>query len=339
MRQTTYKIIFTILLCPLFAEAQSQKFQPVKVPLEADDRIVVRGYEGDVQIIPTPSQELRVEAQREKSQGVFDSWNFQVRKKKSQVEVIVKGRAEQEDWNKVRSGKRPSFRLKIFAPARPLELSWHKGVITAKDSVASITAQLTEGKFISENGKGTLSVQLINGSMSIKKHTGNLNLQSYKGSVSLSQTKGVLRVDNHTSRYTVNEHQGSAEINNYSGPVAIEAMEGALTLYNQSGVVSVLEHSGSIKGETSKGSLTAKAKRLQDFVVTSGSGLVNLKLPKDSGAFVRLRSEKGELQAYKYSNYLQKIRKGLWTELKGQLRGEGQGQVKIFSKYGNIVLR
>ena len=332
MKQMAFILLILTSSPFLFAQA----FQPVSVPLGVIEKVVVRGFKGKLEIIPSSSDELHVEG-RKNGGGRFDQWKFQVRKKQNTMEVLVKGPSETEDWEKLRSkSELPSFDLKVRVPKRSLEIFWGEGSVVVKRWVSPISLQMTEGDVSFEKGEGPLMAQLIKGRLKITEHQGNIGLQTFNGQVFLENTKGSLNVNNHSSSYQIKDHQGPSDFRNHSGTVVYKAIKGNMSLKNVSGVISLTELDGSFEGEFDKGAINVEALKLQNFVVNTNSAPITLKFPKDSGARVKLRSEKGRLRA---PSHLRKIRKGRWTELRGQLRGGEQGQIKIVSKYGDIMLK
>lgn len=326
--------VFSAIFLPGFAQAQT--FQPVVRPLGDVDKVIIRGYKGKLQIVAAQGDEVRVEA-RKIGGDRFDSSNFQLRGQGRQLEILVKGASETEDWEKLRSGANfAEFEMKVTLPAKNLEIFWDQGQVVAESFPADLSVQMTEGDVRVASGKGHLMLQIIKGRGKVQNHEGPIDIQSFNGQFTLSQSKGSLTVNNHSANYSILEHKGPLEIRNHSGSVKVVDMQGTVTLKNVSGVVSLDKIQGSLNGDVSGGRLDAKFDSLQSFSLTSGRGVVHLDAPKDSGALVSLRSEKGHMYA---PIHLRKRRRGRWTERKGQLKGQEQGNIKIVSKYGDIVLK
>jgi len=326
--------IFSALFLP--ALALGQTFQPVVRPLGDVDKVIVRGYKGKLQIVGTQGDEVRVEA-RKIGGDRFDSSNFQLRGQGRQLEILVKGPSETEDWEKLRSGANfPEFEMKITLPPKSLEIFWAQGQVVADSFPADLSVQMTEGDVHVGAGKGHLMLQLIKGRGKVLKHEGPIDIQSFNGQFTLSQSQGSLTVNNHSANYSISQHKGPLEIRNHSGSIKVVDMQGTVTLKNVSGVVSLDKIQGSLSGDVNGGRLDAKFDSLQSFSLASEKGVVHLEAPKDSGALVSLRSEKGQMYA---PIHLRKQRRGRWTERKGQLKGQEQGNIKIVSKYGDIVLK
>lgn len=315
--------------------SHAQRFQPIEHPIGTAEKIVIRGFKGQLQIIPAQDDILKVEAQK-KGNGDFDRWTFQVKQNQNAVEVFVKGPSEQEDWEKLRAGQVPPFDMRITAPLRPLEIFWGEGSFSASGWKSNLSLQMTQGAIKVSESMGNLNLQLINGRIAVDKHQGNVDIQSFKGQVVTDETKGAMTLNNHSSIYKLTNHEGPVELRNHSGSVTMNKIKGRSVVKNVSGVVRLLEYSGSFDGDFSKGELRAKVKSLQSFSVISDDAAITLDAPKESGAMVSLRSEKGSLWA---PIHLRKTKKGLWTERNGRLKGKEQGNIKIISKYGNIVLK
>lgn len=328
-------IVFLLVNLFVFS-SMAQLFQPIIKPIGSAEKIVIRGYKGQLQIVPTLSETLKVEAKKG-GKGEFDRWTFQVRQKGSVMEIIVKGPSEREDWENVRNQKNvPPFEMKVTAPHRELQVFWNQGKFVAEGLNSNLSLQMTDGDMKVVKSKGNLMLQLINGRIKVEEHKGNVDIQSFKGQTVVNKTQGALSINNYSATYRLENHQGPLEVRNHSGSMVITGVKGSSNVKNVSGVISLSEFEGSFKGEFNKGALNAKIKVLQNFMVNSEAAAITLDAPKESGAMVSLRSEKGHLRA---PIHLGKLRKGRWTERRGRLKGKEQGNIKIISKYGDIVLK
>ncbi len=325
-------VFFISLLLSL--SAWGQRFQPVSQPIGLAEKIVVRGFKGVLQIVPSDTETLTVEAEKK---GGGSGWTYEVRQRQNTVEVRVKGPVEQEAWEKLRGkGKVPTFEMKITAPQRPMEIFWNEGQVFAENWGSNLSLQMTKGKTKFSKGQGNLRIQLIDGQIEVEEQTGNIALQTYKGQVLLTKNKGALSLNNHSALYTLKGHDGPIEYRNHSGTTNLTSITGNVIINNVSGAVRIRDFEGSLQADFKKGSLDAGMKSLQNLNITSDEAAITIDTPKASGAIVQLRSEKGRLWA---PIHLRKLKKGRWTERKGRLKGDEQGNIKIVSKYGDIVLK
>lgn len=313
-----------------------QSFQPLSHSIGLAEKIVIRGYRGTLRIVPGNSDVLKVEG-RKIGKVPFDRWTFQMQKKENVVEILVKGPSEQEDWSKVRSGARiPDFDIKVTAPLKPLEIFWDEGQISVNQWNENLSIQMNHGRIETTRGKGSLVLHLIKGLIRISGHRGSIGIQSFNGRVFTKKTEGTLDIDNHSAVYEVTGHQGTLGLRNYSGSVLVSKARGPVLVRSVSGRIHLENFDGTFNGDLKGGSLDAKVKNLRNFVVKSEQAPVTLTVPRKSGARVSLRSQKGRVIG---PAYLQKVRRGLWKERRGRLRGQEQGHIKIVSKYGKIVLK
>lgn len=325
-------ILLVFVSLPVFG----QNFEPIVKPIGFAEKIVIRGFKGNLQIVPTDTESLRVEA-RKTSKGEFDQWTVQFRQKTNVVELIVKGPSEQEDWEQLRANKNiPEFDIKVTAPQKDMEIFWGEGKIVADHWNANMSIQMTDGDMKVTKSKGNLMLHLIKGRLKVAEHQGNIETQTFKGQATIDKTKGSIVVDNHSATYTIDEHNGPLEFRNHSGSLADVKSTGSINIRNVSGVISIKDFSGSLEGDFTKGSLSAKMTNVQNVTVNSEEAAITLDVPEESGAMVSLRSQKGDLRS---PDYLEKNEKGLWIEHKGRLKGKEQGNIKILSKYGDIVLK
>ncbi len=324
--------IFSLVIGTL---AHAQRFTPVVQPIGTAEKIVVKGFKGNLQLVSTESGTLKVEAENKGPAG--NGWTFEVSQNQNSIEIRLKSGSAQQGWDQVRSKTDvPSFDMKITAPRKAIEIFWNEGQVLAESWKSDLNLQMTTGNAKITKGEGDLQVQLLTGRLEISEHLGNISLQTFKGQTLISKTNGALSINNHSARCQFNEHEGPLEIRNHSGSTTLAQIKGNVTVKNVSGAVSLSDFEGSFSGDFSKGALDAKVTRLQNFSVNSGDATVTLDAPKDSGAIVSLRTEKGKLWA---PLFLQRLKKGRWQERKGRLKGKEQGNIKIISKYGDIVLK
>ena len=134
----------------------------------------------------------------------------------------------------------------------------------------------------------------------------------------------------------MSHHEGPIELTNHSGTSLFDHTKGGALIKNVSGVVRLEAFRGNFQGEFGKGTLVVQADELQNFKVNAHETAVTLQVPEDLGAMVHLRTEKGRLGA---PGRLRRSKNGRWTERRGQLKGTLQGNIKIVSKYGDIVIK
>lgn len=329
--------VLAVVLVFWSAQALAQHFDPITQPIGNAERIIVRGFKGTLQIVPTESQTLRVEAAKA-GKGDTSGWTFEVRQKGVEIEVRVKSSAEQEGWDKVRTAAKevPTFEMKITAPPIPMEVFWNEGQVFSQGWNSNLALQMTTGNMKFTKGKGNMRLQLVEGRLEVNEQEGDLTIQTYKGQTLLGKNKGSLTVNNHSAVYKVSQHEGPVEFRNHSGSTSLSKIKGHAVIKNVSGAVSLRDFEGNFEGDFQRGALNAKLSQFQNISVNSDDAAITLDVPKDSGAKVYIRTEKGRLWA---PIYLGKNKKGRWTERKGRLRGKEQGNIKIVSKYGDIVLK
>jgi hypothetical protein len=326
-------LLFTLIS---FQPTQAQMFAPITKPIGQAEKIIIRGYKGQLQILPGSTENLIIEAKKSGDNNQ-EGWSYQVQEKGLTIEILVKSSSEKEDWQNLTDKKNiPDFSMKVTAPARALEVFWNQGQFIADGLKSSLNLQMTEGEIKVSNGKGDLFIQTVKGKVQVTNQEGQVDLQSYSGQSVLEKTKGSLKINNFSSTYSISNHKGPLDLRNHSGSVSIKQLEGHTNIRNLSGVISLRNMDGSFEGQFEKGALDAQFIHLQNFVLSSEEATISLDVPKDSGAMVSLRSEKGHMRA---PPYIGKASKGMWTERKGRLKGDEQGNIKIISKYGDIVLK
>ncbi len=328
--------LFFLMFFLWFFPGWSQNFQPITHPINLAEKIIIRGYRGKLQIVSGDSDVLKVEGKK-MGTNPSDRWTLQMQKKENVVEVLVKSPSEQEDWAKIRSRTSvPDFEIKVTAPLKPMEVFWDEGQVLVNQWKESLSVQMTQGYIEATKGRGVLLLQLIKGRIKVSGHKGNISVQSFKGNVVMKGTEGALDIDNHSAVYEVSNHQGTLDLRNYSGFVTANRTRGPFLVRNINGKLRLSGFDGSFEGDFEGGSLNARMKSVQSFVVKSEDASIFLKVPGKSGAKVSLLSQKGRVVG---PSHLEKIRRGRWMERRGQMKGRDQGNIKIVSRYGEIVLK
>ena len=333
-----YRFLVFLFFHLYFFSLWAQSSKPFTHSVGSAKKIVIRGYQGKLQIFPGSSDVLKMETKKQ-GQDSSNSWDFQVKEKEDILEVSMKDSSstERQDWSKIRSTKEvPGFGVRITVPRRPVEIFWHEGQVVVHKWEQSLSVQMTRGDIELKDGQGSLVLQLIQGRVKISGHKGKVELQSFGGQVSVDKTEGEWRLDNHSSSYKINGHRGPISLRNYNGSLDMRKVYGDLVVRNQNGKLKLNRFRGNFEARIEKGSLQAEVERLGNFTVESEEASIVLNVPKKSGAQVSLRSQKGRVKGPKH---LRKIQKGLWEEYRGRLKGQKQGNIKIVSKYGDIVLK
>ena len=314
-----------------------QVYQPIEQPLGVTERVVIRGYRGKLQIVSNSADTLKVETQKMDSGSQFNQWKIELEQNGTTTQILVKGPSEQEDWNHLRTGSQlPQFHMKVSMPPKPVEVFWAEGEILVDQWNANLSLQMNKGTIQIQKGQGMVKAQLLEGDLQILQRKGSVEAQIFKGQMTAKGIEGSLRLDNFGALCRISDHKGPIDIHNHSGKLNLDNIEGGTSFENVSGAISLSQLAGSLEGNFVKGSLTAHLSSLQNINITSQDAAISIDAPKDSGAQVRLRSEKGDIWG---PSFLHKSRKGLWVERKGRLKGKQQGSIKIVSKYGNIVLK
>lgn len=316
----------------------AQTAERTRHSLESVDRVVVRAYAGQLQVVPSTSDELQIQVRKKGGLGSATGAQYQVREKDGTLEISLVGSSETDTWSQVLSpqGQAPEFEMKLSLPPKKVEVFWHHGLVFFDQYKGDATAQVSQGDIKAKGGEGSLALQLLKGRLHIVDHKGPLHLQVFQGKVDIKSGEGRLDLDSFSAEVNITEHKGPVAFKNHSGQVLASKVQGNMTLKNISGTLTLTDMEGSLNGEMGGGRLSAKFLSLQNFSLQNERGVVNLQVPPSSGALVSVRSQKGQIYV---PPYLGKQVRGTWTERKGQLRGDEQGQIKILSKYGDVVLK
>ena len=164
-------IFFLLGLSPFSLWGQS--FGPIVQPMGGAEKIVIKGFKGVLEIVPTNSKELKVEA-RKTGSGEATGWSLRVGQRLNNLEVEMKKSGEHEHWEVVRRGQNlPAFKVKVTAPVYPMEVFWQEGEVEAKGLQSSLSLQMNRGKARFKGGEGALRVQLLRGDLEVSEHQGS----------------------------------------------------------------------------------------------------------------------------------------------------------------------
>lgn len=314
---------------------QSLFAETITRPLQQNEKIVVRGFKGRLQVIPSATDVVRADFQRQSGTGA--QWRLEWVERSPVLELTVRSQNDSIDWERVQKrAEWPQFDIKLSVPAKKTEIFWGEGQVVIQNLKQDISVQMNEGDLSLTQHEGAAVVSLLKGRLKVAGTKGQLEIQSFQGQVQLENTQGAMTINNYSAAYRMENHQGPLQWINHSGNLVSKDLRGAVKIFNSSGMMSFKDLSGSIEGELKRGALSAQLKSVQTVSLTSDEAAIQLETPKESSALVSMRSEKGHLKA---PPYFGKLQKGQWTELRGQLKGKEQGNIKIISKYGDIVLK
>lgn len=342
------RVVVAIFLgLPFGAEAALREVRFKDAPLEIreGDRLVISGIRGSVRLIPlamgrTPvlrAKKIMAEKFAATAGERFDALNYQVRRGDGVLVIEARGPASKAEWGEWLKPGGPELVLEIEAPAVPVEVSLHSGLITTQNWKGPLSTTLVEGVVRTSATEGPLRLQVQKGEARVDSHRGRLEFDTYGARLNAQNVDGELMVENFSGETSLSQIKGNIQLRSHAGGSSIAKSTGALDFELGRGGLTVTGFEGPLRGQTANGSVVAALEGEAEVAIESVQGPVTVKLPGESAAFVRLQSETGSLSAP------EPVRPGQAGTLKtavGRLGGSGpRGTVVIRSKAASLRVR
>ena len=208
-------------------------------------------------------------------------------------------------------------------------------VVLSTVFAATLCAQNTDPNrltvaFSDPSRPGLLKVNLLQGTITVKAHNNNnvvINTTDGQGRTSSrrqaeAESQGLRRLENNASGLSVDEENNVMNVSSGSwsrsanleilvptrtnlqlktvngGPITVEGVEGDLEVNNQNGPVAMTDVSGSVVAHSLNGAVTVNMKRVtaqKAMSFTSLNGRVDVTLPADTKANLKVRSDNGDV--------------------------------------------
>lgn len=335
-------LVMTNLVLPS-AEGAMIDFKPVALETKPSDRLILKGYDGDVKFIVTKGSQLVVRVRQETSdqsaaliKQSLDEWNFSVQRVEGGIEMVVQSPHAKEVWRHLlMNGGGPKFHLEIAAPALPLEVVWRHGKIQIDSWSAPIRAQALEGSIVINGGNGDVKATLQEGDLRIKKRQGKVVAENFSGKLLLDDIKGNVETELFVGDGVLNGLEGNIELHSHKASVVVTGGKGRFDFDSTRGSIKLTQFSGDLKGVTEEGQINAKILNAGDVRITAQAGSVNLELP-GSGASVSVSSTEGSISG---PSHLKTDQLAGQRVMRGRLRGSDEGSVVVRTTTGSVRIR
>jgi hypothetical protein len=346
MRKVAALFLSVFVLLPMLLEAREAKYKDSSIEIGPDDRLVIIGFKGTVQLTGVPGgkgSSLILKARKsisDKAAAValeaFESWSFSLRREDKVVRLEMTGPTSRTDWQSQLKSGFPEFTLEIQSPSVPTEIAWREGNvnITGWRSNASITA--VDGAVKLAKNEGDIRVQLQKGEIALQNHKGRVEIDSHMARVAITHVEGDVNLENFSGDSNLQDAKGSLRLRSVSGATLVSKSSGSVDFENGRAGLSIQGFDGQIRGQTEEGPVSAQIEGETDVHIESVQGHVSLKLPPNSGAQVRLQTEDGQLTG---PDSLSSARGAESKTLAGKLGGQVRGNVVVKTKSGNVRIR
>lgn len=323
--------------------ADTLQFQPMRMDLEPQDRLIIRGYDGDLRVIQTPGSEITIQVKQVNPAGANsilkesqDDWLFSVERVEQGVEIKVKSPPMKSVWvEALKTKQTPRFILEVRAPARPLKVIWQRGRLQIQQWAAPLSAHLESGDLRITQGSGDLKVALQEGQLEVSQQKGSVQVESFKGQVKLDAIEGPVSLLNFSGSSTVKNNQGGLTLKGFDGKFLLTENEGSVDFELVRSPLRLLKHKGEVRGSVDQGSLSLQVLKFSELRLKTKAADVSLELPS-SGASLNLGTEQGQIYA---PSQFSVVRSARMKTLRGRLKGKEQGRIFVRSESGNIRLR
>lgn len=340
MRRAFPYLVF--LLChvtflQLWAAEETKSFQ---IPYESTQKIIIRGFKGDIEFIPTKEAQstriaitkttLSVDGISDDIESSIKRWDPLVENRENVVQITFKEAPFKEFWQRKDYAELiPNFKIQITGFNLPVEVNWWQGDIKAADWKNSFQLTLQTGSVDLSNMEGEANLNVQSGSIKLIQQKGNVNIRTYDAKVVASQIEGAIEIDNFVGPTVVDKVQGAVRLNSFSGRNKFNDVKGSLNFQLKLGVLEVDDIDGSLRGENGDGQIRANIAGSPDVRIRSEGGGVNLSMSKQQSAHLNIGSVGGDIRIP--SNI--KIQRGAnmkWAV--GKIRGGGEKEGSIFAR-------
>lgn len=306
-----------------------------EVQVQDGDRLVVQGLSAQVQIIAQPG------AKTLKVSGVEDSSSvgvYTLKKKDHVIEIRMNDFDSKKDWkDSVAKSASYSRKIEILGPPIPLDLHLRDGSVALQKWSKDANISLIHGRVVSQNGSGSLQINLQKGDISVSDHNGKVSTDGYSGNSTLKNIQGDVEAQLFAGKLILDKVRGALSLNAQQSRSTVTQSSGSIQFDNGKGLLTIQGFEGRIEGQTGEGALNIGFLAESELNIKSKSGRISIQAPASSGAAVNLLTVDGDIFVPKE---LSVNRLGSEKSVRGRLRGERQkASIIVRSQEGSIVVK
>ena len=328
-------------LSPALAKETRYKDYPFEV--RETDRIVIQNLRGSVRLTAGTGRNAILKARKQipdrsssEDMARFDALSFAVKREGSALIVEGKGPDGKAAWAQWLKPNGPELHIELEAPSVPVEISLREGQVNSLGWKQSIAVVMMNGGIRSSGGEGLLRLQLQRGEVKVESHRGKVEVDSYGAKIAINALEGDLQLSNFGGESNLSALKGNLEVASHSGAIIVSKSTGSADFTTGRGTVNFSEFEGPLKGQADQGSVVVGVEGEAEVSIDSLQAPVTVKLPQNSGASLRLKSDEGVLnipESLRGAGSVGKV-------YNGRLRGDGsKGNVVVKSKSGNVRVR
>ena len=336
----TLSLALVPALVPSLSFAKEVRYKDYSLEIKDGDRLVLIGLKGTVRMAPATGLTggvMRVrKAVGEKASAAdlaaFEATSFNVRREGNQLIIEQKSTDPRLVFDAAAVKGHPELDYEILAPMVPTEVAVRDAQVQIRDWKQSLALEIVAGSVTTTATEGPLRIQIQRGEVHVNQHKGRLAIDSYTAKVAVHEVEGDVELQNFNGETSMSDVIGSLDVRGQGGAISITKSSGAIDFLTGHNSLTLSGFQGPVRGSVDQGTVNVSLEGEVEVRIESNQGAVNVKLPADSGASVRLQSEDGSLTA---PDSIKAV--GRSKILSGHLKGEGpKGSVAMKSKSGAL---
>ncbi len=333
-------LVLLFSTAPVFASQYPiQEFEVAQI-----ERIVVRGFRGDVNLTYNDQGKLKVQAVQLEgfkgdATGASSNWNFRISETGKVIRIEVSPPGSKGEFFSIfnRNIERiPKFNINLSVPNRPVEIFWREGQIVAQGLKSKLSVSNKNGLISAKDFEAPLSIETRNGEVRVKNLIGAVDIESYKGSIFLEDVQGPVSILNFAGKSLVNKSKGRLVARSHLGAFVVQEVKGDIEFDTIRGPVKLINVEGDVNGKTQEGSVVVRVTKKPRVRVNGGNGPVVIEFPKGTGFWGNIGTEKGALSTLpglKVESY------GALRVASGSVSGRNSGRIFVRAKKGSVRLK
>lgn len=322
-------LLYSLLQFPVLVGAAT-----FETAVQEGDRLVIKGLEAQIQITGQPGKALKITGVNESD----SAGTYLVEKKNNIIEIKMNEYDNKRDWMNIlpQAGKNLK-KIEISGLPIPTEIQLKNGSVVVQKWNKDIKANLTQGRFSSTDGSGSLKVYVQKGEVRIANHKGRVSTDSYSGIQNLKNITGDVEASQFSGQFVAEKTEGFFSLSTQQGTAKVTDGSGTLRFDNGKGNFSVEQFKGRLEGETQEGAIDIKMTLDSEVDVKAKSGKVTVQTPANSGVRLNLLTAEGEIFAPK-GIYVNKL--PTEKNVRQRMRGDAQrGSIFVRSQEGTILVK
>lgn len=306
----------------------------VEIPVTKGDRVVLKGFEAQVQMVGQPGAPLKINGVESNStEGVYT-----VSKRDNVIEIKMNEFSGKKSWADVLPRASSQLkRIEISGEPVPAEIHLRGGSIVAQKWTRDLKMSMTQGRVNVSNGAGALSITVQKGDITVADHNGAVMTDSYAGNTALRNIQGDVNATQFGGQLQSEKVRGVMTLATQTSTSKINQGSGTLQFENGKGAFTVVGFQGRVEGTNQEGAVSVNVPLEGEVDVRSKSGRVSIQLPPASGASLNLLTTEGEIVV---PGELKVTRLSSEKSVRGRLRGDAQkATVFVRSQEGTISVK